>query len=50
MQENVSKLQQLKTIKGRIIENTCLGNNDFLECLKTEGLFLIILFAKTCII
>lgn len=27
-----------------MIENTCLGNNDFLEFLITEGLFLITLF------
>lgn len=39
MSQTVSKLEQLKTIKDQIVENTCLDNNDFLEFLKTEGLF-----------
>lgn len=50
MSQTMSKLEQLKTIKDRIGENTCLANNDFLEFLITEGLFLIFFFVETCII
>lgn len=40
MSQTMSKLEQLKTIKDRLFENTCLGNNDFLEFLITrESIF-----------
>lgn len=40
MSQTMSKLEQLKIIKDRLFENTCLDNNDFLESLITrESIF-----------